>query len=103
MKNKPLLLWGLGAGIIALVAFIVGSELVWPVDDNGHKCGTTKDGKCGMMSSGMMSSGMVGGMSGMGSMMTFMPESTRSRPAPAPTGCRSTAIPATPLPRWVRT
>ncbi|MHB1326019.1 MAG: hypothetical protein ACYC0L_07435 [Thermoleophilia bacterium] len=70
MKNKPLLLWGLGAGIIALVAFIVGSELVWPVDDNGHKCGTTKDGKCGMMSSGMMSSGMVGGMSGMGSMMS---------------------------------
>ena len=68
MKNKPLLLWGLGAGIIALVAFIVGYVFVWPINDDGHKCGMLKDGKRGMMSGG--SEGMMGEGGGMmGEMM----------------------------------
>ncbi|MBI5870823.1 MAG: hypothetical protein HZB44_07710 [Actinobacteria bacterium] len=87
MKNKPLLLWGLGAGIIALVVFIVGYAFVWPVDDDegcrmsrDRKCAMTKDGGdggmmgddcCGMMK---MMEGMMGedGMMGEGGMMGMM-------------------------------
>lgn len=89
MKNKPLLFWGLGAGVIALVVFIVGYAFVWPVNDDGHKSGRMKDGKCGRISGGMegmmgedggcgmmgmmgdMMSGGMGGMTGgMGGMMS---------------------------------
>jgi len=77
MKNKPLLLWGLGAGVIALVVFIVGYAFAWPVDDDDDGCRMSRDGKCAMMkdggNGGMMGEGgmMSGGMGGMmGNMMS---------------------------------
>lgn len=57
MQNKPLLLWGLGAGIIALVAFIVGYAFVWPADDD-EGCRIKRDGEFGMMKDGR--GGMIG-------------------------------------------
>jgi len=53
MKNKPLLLWGLGAGVVALVVFIVGYAFVWPADNEGHECGL-KQGRHGMMERGAL-------------------------------------------------
>jgi len=74
MKNKPLLMWGVGAGVIALVVFIVGYAFVWPVDDDDEKCRTMKDDKCGKMGGdegcGMMK--MMEGMMGEGGMMSGM-------------------------------
>ncbi|MHB9111887.1 MAG: hypothetical protein ACYC4D_04595 [Thermoleophilia bacterium] len=56
MKNKPLLLWGLGAGVIAVVVFIVGYAFVWPADD-GEGCGLMKDGRRSTLHGGMMDGG----------------------------------------------
>jgi len=39
MRNKQLLLFGLGAGIIALAVFIVGFIFFWPVNQNGYRDG----------------------------------------------------------------
>lgn len=64
MKNKPLLMWGLGAGVIALVVFIVGYAFVWPTDDDGKGCGMMKEGKGGKC--GMKKDGGMGGMMGEG-------------------------------------
>lgn len=89
MKNKPLLLWGLGAGVIALVVFIVGYVFVWPVDDDDEGCRMSSERKCAMMKDGgqdgmMGQHGMMGedggcgmmkmmeGMMGEGGMMSNM-------------------------------
>ncbi|MDO8737089.1 MAG: hypothetical protein Q7K29_08445 [Thermoleophilia bacterium] len=84
MKNKPLLLWGLGAGIIALVAFIVGYAFVWPAD-NDKGCGRMKDDKCSMMKDGGMmgEGGMMESMMGEGGMMSGMMKGMMGSPVDA--------------------
>lgn len=54
MKDKPLLLGGLGAGVIALVVFIVGYGFVWSADDDESCRSQKRDGECGMRKDGGM-------------------------------------------------
>ena len=54
MKDKPLLLGGLGAGVIALVVFIVGFAFVWSADDDESCRSMNRDGEYGMMNDGGM-------------------------------------------------
>jgi hypothetical protein len=77
MKNKPLLLWGLGAGIIALVAFIVGYAFFWPGNSYENNYGMMSGSGFGGMMSGSGFGGMMSG-SGFGGMMSGPTDSSTS-------------------------
>lgn len=86
MKDKHLLWIGLGAGGVAIAAFLLGWLFFWPTsatDDKG-KCGmmSGQEGIAGMMGSNGMMSGMMDGMMGSGGIngMSVGPDASTAAP-----------------------
>jgi len=62
VKNQQLLIWGLAAGVIALVIFVAGYAFVWNTDGQGNIDDFMRN------YDGMMGGGAMGGMMGGGAM-----------------------------------